>query len=222
MLLNSSYHDYYDSISNSLGIDKSLVFNRNTTTVAFQEIYQKLSQSMIDRLMYARQIVNSRSTSEYYQLQPIIFCGKLYWIRSKKNDDFDEKKGNLSVTWEQADDEYVISRQYSWDREKMKLSDISSYDYTDLCILLNSSIIAIEGRIVEFDIPGRSTMKFVLYPQLKQFNFQKVVDPYTAFQEIQMFNFGVLSSVEKPEILSNESRIVAGGFDLKTSFRNIK
>lgn len=55
--------------------------------------------------------------------------------------------------------------------------------------------------------------------KLEDLEFYRVFDPYTAFQEIQMF-FGRLRSPEKPiPEISNPDMIEAKGFDLKSSFR---
>ena len=53
--------------------------------------------------------------------------------------------------------------------------------------------------MIEFDCPvvvvePKTTTK---NPILKDYDFQKIVDPYTAFQEIQMYISGVLSTGDK-------------------------
>jgi hypothetical protein len=54
---------------------------------------------------------------------------------------------------------------------------------------------------------------------LRPFEFQRIVDPYTAFQELSMYIGGILGNLNpKVPDVSNEDLIVAKGFD-KWSFR---
>lgn len=54
----------------------------------------------------------------------------------------------------------------------------------------------------------------ILNPNLEQFGFQRIKDPYTVFQEIEMFISGVLGIGEPNTVeVSNENRITKHGFD---------
>jgi hypothetical protein len=56
-------------------------------------------------------------------------------------------------------------------------------------------------------------------PRLKDFDFARIVDPYTAFQEIAMMVGGVIPKGGPPIVeVSNESKIKKHGLD-KWSFR---
>ena len=58
-------------------------------------------------------------------------------------------------------------------------------------------------------------------PCLRDFSFQKVMDPYTAFQEIEMYIGGVMGGHAPPMVeIKNETRIHKAGFD-KWSFRKM-
>lgn len=60
-----------------------------------------------------------------------------------------------------------------------------------------------------------------LNPSLKAYKFMKVVDPYSAFQEISQFISGVLGNSEKQTVdISDENRLLQHGFDKKFSFRH--
>jgi len=64
------------------------------------------------------------------------------------------------------------------------------------------------------------THKITLNPLLNQFDFQKVVDPYQAFQKIHAFLSGVLGDKEMPmPVHDDELMAEIHGFDRKTSFR---
>lgn len=59
---------------------------------------------------------------------------------------------------------------------------------------------------------------------LSTINFQQVFDPYTAFQELQMWVGGVMTGSERKTVTITDDRIKIQkhGFDLKTSFRKTK
>lgn len=58
--------------------------------------------------------------------------------------------------------------------------------------------------------------------QLKRYEFQRAVDPFTAFQELQMW-VGAQARPEREMVeTSDETRLEARGFDKKFSFRKSK
>ena len=58
---------------------------------------------------------------------------------------------------------------------------------------------------------------------LKQVEFVKVFDPYTCFQEIEMYLSGVLGGMSPKMIeCSDEVRLESHGFDKRVSFRHRK
>ena len=60
----------------------------------------------------------------------------------------------------------------------------------------------------------------IVDPCLKDFHFNKVIDAYTAFQEIDMFLGGVLGDAsDPPSPMTDRDKIVSHGMDLKWSFR---
>lgn len=60
-----------------------------------------------------------------------------------------------------------------------------------------------------------------LNPCLLDLNFQSVIDPYTAFQELQMYISGVMGG-ESPKTIeiADKDKIAKKGFDAKMGFRN--
>ena len=68
----------------------------------------------------------------------------------------------------------------------------------------------------------RSNEVFITNPTLKDYEFYKVQDSFTAFQEIQMFLGGVLGKGEKEIVeIEDKYKISQHGFDNK-SFRRDK
>lgn len=227
MIINSDYHDYYDGVVKSTGTDKSMVLNRKESEVKFNDIKNQISESLKEKLIFLRERVSGwyENDSKIHSYQCVIFCGKVYWLQSKKNSDYVNSRNpenddiNISVTWEPSAERKI--ERWSWRSEIVTSTVTETWDLSELCVILNSSVIVINGQINP-NFENATNMSFSLYPQLKRYNFQRLVDPYTAYQEIQMFNFGVLSQNKEPEVLCDKSRIVAAGFDLKSSFRNVK
>lgn len=60
----------------------------------------------------------------------------------------------------------------------------------------------------------------ILNPKLANWEFWKVKDPFTAFQEIQQYISGVIGTGgNEPVATDDKYKILSHGFDLKTSFR---
>jgi hypothetical protein len=62
----------------------------------------------------------------------------------------------------------------------------------------------------------------VVDPCLKDLGFQKALDPYTVFQEIDMFLGGVMAQPrDPPSPMSDREKISSHGMDVKRSFRKM-
>lgn len=59
-------------------------------------------------------------------------------------------------------------------------------------------------------------------PNLREMDFQKVLDPYTVFQEIETFLAGVMSeNRDPPSPMTDREKISSHGMDVKRSFRKM-
>jgi len=63
--------------------------------------------------------------------------------------------------------------------------------------------------------------KLIISPTLKDYQFTKVFDPYTAFQEIEMFISGVLGENKEPSTIDDKSMLYKKGFN-DMSFKTYK
>ena len=72
------------------------------------------------------------------------------------------------------------------------------------------------NKLIKADIAG----DLVLYPSLKDIQFYKVVDAYTAAQQIDYWLGNIFVSDDCPNTQTNAEKIVAHGHDLKVSFRS--
>lgn len=85
-------------------------------------------------------------------------------------------------------------------------------------------LVAIDGKIRTRDERTRQYLhkkQYVVNPCLKDVQFYKVKDTWTAFQEIDMFLGGVLTSQPEMIEVSNESKILNSGLDPKWGFRKM-
>lgn len=77
-----------------------------------------------------------------------------------------------------------------------------------------------KSRLYDYDIKNNKDISIVVNPILKELGFQKIKDPYTCFQEINQYCFGVLSNIENGhDDIEDKYKITGKGFDPKYGFR---
>ena len=99
-------------------------------------------------------------------------------------------------------------------------SEVDNFDDNYLFIKYKTPIFVINlKQALHTFIYDYSGSPLIINPVLKDIGFQKVVDSWTTFQEIQMFISGVLGTGENDTIeVSEDVKIKQHGFD-KWSFR---
>lgn len=207
MRIESDFHDYYDSLQSLTPGDPD-VWHREMDDIQLERT------KGIKELPYCLDVKIGKNS---YKIDTfvVLFCGKLclgvgysadygntYYAYGKENiiaalgeEVFNKLfKGSFSTfSWKQLEEHFT-------EQECLKYH-----------LKYNSPIILIE----------RSSYQTILRinPQLKKWHFQKVVDPYTAFQEIDMFRNSALKANERPMVsISDKDKIHKHGFD-KWSFR---
>lgn len=228
MLIVSKYKDYYDSAV-GMGVDKSIVYERKEEDIHdkyfyfYEELGYKQKYSGISGIYEG--ILRSFSTgygwydNDFDSMVRVIgFCGKLYpffeFIEKEK-----DSEGLITKT-----SEFVFDRDKIIDRLKLKKGRkaelINEWD-----LLVGKDPIEIHRK---FNTPvfihkhgRRNDVQLTINPVLKDYKFVRVFDPYTAFQEIQMFISGVLSTGDDvDQIKMNEKdKVNQHGFDEKYGFR---
>lgn len=238
MRLISSFKDYYDCIQ-GMGYDEYPVFVRESrqiekdkpfrTNIRDREKKEKVSTilDVIDQLP---------CTQDFAEGGVVVFCGRAYpfyeyggrcyyeldrlisavkSVRHFENEcnyaeaksflvrfEQKSKKGTRRYRWRRAD----LSRE-SWKR----YVEETSFDVpTDTFRYFDSPIIA-----TSFD----TSVILEVNPMLKDYNFEQVKDPYTAWQEISMFLGNELANQKDPNPpIPDKLKAQAKGFD-KFSFR---
>lgn len=207
MLITSSWHDYYDSAS-AHGVDKTIVFSRKEEILEEVTEFSKFSGRAQVRFKNGQ----SYSAHNFW----IGFCGRWYFGRSEfehiKKGFYGGYEERFYFGTEAIDRAYPSKGKYSWfDSTKKNREFVLMMDGAwklDLFLKHDAPILFVEGNTLKKN------------PQLSAYKFQRVIDAFTAFQSIEQFLTGPLAKQVDPAPLSDKSRIVAHGFDLKTSFRN--
>jgi len=206
MLIISKFKDYYDGVVGTYGIDKTIVFNRELDVIDDNKIYSLFRDLTRINQFYTFNFFHIKKDSIFDNFSIFIvgFCGKMYigWkiYNNNKVIDFiyDKEfiKSNLKLTKKEKVDFENIYNQ------------IINFDSIDIHREYNTPIFIYDE---DYFIRKRG---FVINPILSDYKFYRVVDPVTAFQEIQMYISGVLGSNEKNIIeIDDKYKIPQHGFD---------
>lgn len=238
MYIISKHKDYYDGVVGSVGMDKTLVYERQVKdrTNALKEFKHSRSggwrsndENPFLNVGYAD--IDREKTKKYKDIHFFIvgFCGKLYlgwklYYKVKERDEtgtiVDVTKTDIVYGYENVKDLLIES---CW-RGNLKddIDYVMNYDPIEMFRKLKTPVFVHDTdaevkRDKSYIITSRT--KLITNPVLKNYEFYKVVDAFTAFQEISMFIGGVLGIGEK-EIIEVEDKYKIGqhGFD-KWSFR---
>lgn len=213
MKLHSNFHDYYDTAI-GYGIDNSVHYKRHT-----KEVEIKFNGKLP---------VSTQFQTDYYRVTRILigFCGELFpVVKFEKLGDnhnvidclyiytVDELPAELFQTSEQSKSHRKYFSGYMQRSLKQFLADGRKHD--DRLFLEYKTPIWASDLVDEFP-------RFILNPKLEQYQFFRIKDAFTAFQEISMYLSNFL--LEQKEIASVEDkyRIEQHGFDSKISFRKEK
>jgi hypothetical protein len=208
MRIFSKFHDYYD-IALRYGIDSTILYKREEEEIEHITDTINLLMKFVGNGYFGRDRKN-------YMYQSIIgFCGKWYLVVETEEHSFYSYEDLKDIKLENKI--YVPWNSESKFNKKNLFNEISKINDVESFIINKTPIITI---VENFD---RGKFHKVVYKNscLKDFNFQKIKDPYTAFQEISMFISGVLGQEDKETIqISDEDMRDKKGFDSK-SFKTV-
>jgi len=225
MRIISKYKDYYDLQGEM--IDNTIIYKRN-------EANHFVTSSTFPSLFSSN--LKASQTGRFFFLG---FCGKIYlgyevitviYPYNKYYGSYKDKKyffGNdilkilPSITGETA----FLGAKTITETNKI-LHDFHEKDkYLDIFREYNTPIFItwLDKGWSSYSInnPNKKDHEIKVNICLKDFEFFKIKDAYTTFQEIQMFISGVLGNIEKDSTpLNDKEKIIAKGFDSRWSFRN--
>ncbi len=227
MRINSKFKDYYDSIVYTKGIDNNLIYNRIEENIYYNQINDYLKN-------YNRYLLFNIPRSKYIEKENTIyqfyvgFCGKIY------TGAIITENGKKFITYdinEISKYYYLFSSNYRWvDKKainktiakKISLHNkfITDKNVLDIFTKYNTPCFCLFYN--EYDKMNYEKNTIINF-ELDKIQFYKCIDPYTAFQDIEIFLGERLNNGKNVDIpLTDKDKIINHGFDLKTSFRNIK
>lgn len=232
MRIISKFHDYYDNIV-QYGQDHTRVFIRNNEKF---ELTSKFKFLEPPRQIYSERYSKKTKTKYFCQNITIAFAGVVYHalrLRSYPNnievfhpsiqerffytyDSFKEFADNEEINLNENSTYYdFLSSSYLNIRTSFTDYFTPTNKYYDFFIENKISIVSCYGVI-------RNKYEVCINPCLKDYQFFKILDPHTAYQELDMFVSGVLSANENNMVqIEDRYRIEQHGFD-KWSFRKQK
>jgi hypothetical protein len=234
MKIQSTFKDYYDGAASS-GIDTSIVYKRDTSLIQLDDGFfiDNLPQHFPDDLGEENYFGGrSLPNREYCKWMIIGFCGQYHLTVVNTLPDNVHKHTmayygeeilelewhKVKSIWRREDPRIVIKQMI----QQWHLRSESKY-----FAQLNTPIFAkeIQQGLSKYEWKNKQLYleKFEVNPNLNNYKFFKVYDAFTAFQSIQSYISGILGTKENDIVeVSNKSKILKAGFDLKTSFRNDK
>lgn len=212
MRIISRFHDYYDVVMKS-GMDREVVYVRERKDIVLDD------NCGID--------FSTRNASSNHVVNTVLlgYCGQIFKVYTVK------------VSWSFGDRLYVFHK-YDEFEEFMRINSLgSSYDfranrwwpgqYARFEKFDTSKLLDLFHKyqtplfIVSYEHHWRSKSKatITLGPSLKDLEFARVKDPFTAYQDIFQYVAGVLNRPENKMVeISDKDKVHKHGFD-KWSFR---
>ena len=196
MLIVGGKRDYFDSIR-CFGIDKTVVYNRKEKRMLF-----KSGPDMYSEGFFKGNIFKA--------VRIIGFCGKLYPLLQTQKALIYDREEALKVI------------KYSWDRKHINACFL---EYINNPVLLKifaekNTPVFIYGDYLDGKYEAGKVQELIINPKLKDWGFQSIKDPVTAFQEIYMYISGVLGTPQKPTIKLKDKELAAKkGHSDRYSFR---
>lgn len=226
MKIYSKYRDYYD-LGLTYGLDPYLHYVRKELTFYAKELRNRLPEHVVDRISWGERFFKGK-----YLVRFVVgFCGTLYpGIEVRTDKSKEEYDSEFVYTQERLREIFPLSkaqekedRKYRWLRSITTVEDNckfleqkSGFDklFIELSTMYRGDYVAAPVFVID------SSEKITVNAQLSKYEFAKVKDPFTAFQEISMYLGNQLTHVEEPIQISDKDMLVEKGFDIKTSFRH--
>lgn len=232
MRIISNFHDYYDSVQ-KYGQDKSIVYLRKNQELDLEEVKRNFP-GKYDDLFNMKFYEWSRCGEldvTYFKL--LFFCGVIYPIVELNRYKFNVfgSQNTLFRIFKFEDVEQTMRNEFE---EKVIQQYFKNGWMTDFCeenmrkfysLKLKHCDLNVDLKcpIVLLSVNDNRNRKLELNPSLKDIQFYKEVETGLAFQQIESFVGGVLTSSPVSMVKINEkTRLEKRGFDSKLSFRKSK
>ena len=242
MYIIAKRKDYYDGVAGTTGIDKTIVYERETTEFEGEDMPKVFRRKGYYTNFRDREnnpfyrLSNSHIKKEYYKQFPhhsyfiIGFCGKLYVGFKLYSVNENTTEYDNVITTITYDQNYMIElfdkKTYNGHFQD-NMNHVLQFDalewFRDMktpCFVYDQDYGRTHIDITRYRWTD-SHSKFIVNPLLKEYEFYKIFDAFQAFQEVSMFMGGVLGRGEKDIVeVADKYKIAQHGFD-KWSFRKM-
>ncbi len=210
MKLHTDFHDYYD-YAVGYGVDKNVHYNRFSEDVEIQ-------------------VRKGFGFPDHIGAHLLGFCGQIYpFIKIEKyyrdyDSCYDTEEYELLDTYFAYSYEEYSSKSLEWEEFYGNFgTDYIKVKQFFLDWSYQSNDIFIEYKVPTWVLKlQRNENIGIINPKLKDYYFEQIKDPFTAFQEISMYLSNILVEQKETAIVEDKFRIEQHGFDKKTSFRKGK
>ena len=232
MLILSSYTDYYDRVATS-GIDTTIRYHRQTSILKAPSPFhidylpRGLMGGYLDGILFQSRYfhdvqddINARSCD----FKIIGFCGT-YLVSAYMGKKYYMGEDILDLDWS-------MKKRHQQPTIRQIVADCIQkfHNKTNHTLFQEFKVPVFVVPIIEVTTLDKQRHRnqeeivpFTLNPNLKDLDFHKYKDSYSAFQDIQSYLSGILGIEQHPTLeLSDRSKILKAGFDPKTSFRKGK
>jgi hypothetical protein len=225
MKIISKFRDYYDNISHQY-LDKDILYLRKNQT-------KQLSRIEVKRLPKVDYFDLVISEHEHLLHQEFIcFCGKVIPVITLRKMDL---YGTILLTFYDAT---TLEQYLHQIKHPLQFNQLKWRHHSYLYILksIKNFFARSEGLenlepyyrkwntpcfVFRRSLGDRFEYQIEINPCLREYNFAKIRDPFSAHQELYMFVSGVLNQPERPMVaISDSDKIHKHGFD-KYSFRKL-
>lgn len=236
MKIVSKFHDYYDSLLNLYVDEKNPVWIRNEIVEETKIPFDGMIGSFFNKNFNDIYPVCTSSGV-------IVFCGTAYpyfivevdtgeplptttWRNITKNIIVFDKQELIDLECEfllkQSD--WYVKRVFSKSKVTKSVdayyADVQGYDWDKSHKEYNSPVLLFKNKRYDVNLKNKSNSVLVVNPKLSDFNFAKIIDPYSAIQKIDMYlNNQLASDKMTPIEVSDKVMQHSKGFDHKYSFK---
>lgn len=215
MRIISSFKDYYDGVMRT-GMDREVVYVREQTKVDLGRDFDPG--------------FSTKHTGSYHKVETLFlgYCGQIYRVYVVESTrtlyqnwryvtyDYEEFK---TIMMEHGfASKYEFSENRWWPGSYQKFRDYDTNKMNDLFHKFQTPLFVVTN-VHTYRAPDKTTLH--LGPSLKELEFQRVKDAYTAYQDIFQYVAGTLNKPENGMVtISDKDKIHKHGFD-KWSFRKM-
>lgn len=198
MRIVSNFHDFYD-IGLGLGYDSHVDYIRTPREVIFKDGASP-EKEFFGKLRFR----SYQHYSTFLEYIVIGFCGEFYPLVIATKD------SQKTYCYSLEELSLIINTSNRWDGYADFYRDVKALKNDQLFIDNYSPIVIVDG--------AKATWNAFLKP----YGFMRIIDPYQAFQKIEMF-LGNMAAPEKPiPKRSDIEKVKSHGFDPKMGFRRGK